>query len=312
MQIVVAGGSGLIGSALVRRIADLGHKITVLTRYPERTRPRLPATVRVASWPHREDSNLVPIEGSDVVFNLAGESIGARRWTKKQKKRIMSSRVETTRSLVDAIAQSRRRASVLVNASAVGYYGDGGEAFLTEESGPGEDFLAEVCQEWESEALRAAALGVRVVLARSGVVLSSSGGVLQRFLTPFNLFIGGPLGTGRQWLPWIHIEDEVSALVHAATNRTVTGPVNLAAPGSVTMAEFTVTLGRILRRPSWLPAPAFLLRALLGEMAGPLLLGSQRVVPVKLLKGGFVFRYAGLAEALSQLLDREGTIVSES
>jgi uncharacterized protein (TIGR01777 family) len=279
MKIAVAGSSGLIGAELLRELRERGDEVVALPRR---------GTVR---W---------SLEGIEAVVNLAGASIGGKRWSPEYKKEILDSRVLSTRELVEAMRSAERKPLVLVNASAVGFYGGRGDELLDESAGPGADFLAGVCQEWEAEARKAEDLGVRSVQPRTGVVLSARGGALQQMLPPFKAFVGGPLGSGKQWFPWIHIADEVAAIMRAIDS-DLRGPVNLASPGIVTMKEFARGLGKALHRPSWAPVPAAPLKILLGEFALVLLEG-QRAVPKKLIDTGFKFRFPDLEAALGDLL----------
>ena len=275
MRVLVAGASGLIGSALTRALRERGDAAVALPRFES------------APW---------SVEGADAVVNLAGASVAGKRWSPAYKKEIEQSRVLTTRALVDAIRAAQRKPRVLINASAVGYYGGRGDEVLDESAAPGADFLANVARQWEAEAQRAP---VRSVQLRTGIVLSARGGALEKMLPPFKAFVGGPVGSGRQWFPWIHLADEVAAILWCI-DREVTGPVNLAAPGIVTMKEFAKALGRALHRPSWAPVPAAPLRILLGEFASALLEG-QRAVPKKLLDSGFRFRFENVDAALRDL-----------
>ena len=304
MKIVVAGGTGLIGSALVRGLRDAHHSIVVLTRDPDR---RIPTTDRSFTF-NRWDGKTAGawhdcIDGADAVFNFSGESLAARRWTDAQKERLLNSRLEATRAIVNAIERAKRKPGVLVNASAVGYYGDVEEGEVTESRGAGNGFLADLCRKWEDVARAAGSSGVRVVTPRLGVVLAGQGSALQKMLLPFKLFAGGPLGSGRQWFPWIHIDDVVSAAIFILSNLELSGAVNMAAPESVTMKQFCSAIGKTLHRPSWAPVPAFVLRIALGEMSQMLLTG-QRVVPSKLRQSGYSFRFPNLSAALAAVLDR--------
>ena len=294
MRILVTGGSGFIGAPLCRSLAAAGHALTVVSR-------SAPASGSVSAAP------MIPWDATalreamgrvDAVVNLAGEPIAARRWTPDQKARIRQSRVESTRRLVDAIAASSRRPSVLVSASAIGFYGNRGHAPLDETSEPGSGFLAETCQAWEAEASRAEALGVRVARLRIGLVLAPDGGALAKMLPPFRAGIGGPVGTGRQWVSWIHRDDVLELIAWALTDARCAGVVNATAPTPLPMGEFCSELGRALHRPSWLPVPGVALRLLLGDMA-ELLLTGQRVLPRAALSAGFRFRYPALHEALA-------------
>jgi uncharacterized protein (TIGR01777 family) len=276
MRVVVAGASGLIGTQLTGALRDRGDDVVALPRFG------------TAPW---------SVGGADAVVNLAGASVAGKRWTPAYKQEITDSRVLPTRALVEAIAGAPRKPRVLVNASAVGYYGGRGDEVLEESAGPGADFLAGVGQRWEAEAQRAP---VRSVQLRTGIVLSAKGGALEKMLPPFKAFVGGPIGSGKQWFPWIHIADEVAAILWSIDHE-VTGPVNLASPGIVTMKEFAKALGRALHRPSWAPMPAAPLKILLGEFAFALLEG-QRAVPRKLLDSGFRFRFADVDSALRDVL----------
>jgi len=303
MNVLIAGGSGFLGKALATRLLEAGHTVSILSRNPSATRQSFPDRVAVEQWDARTVGSWIRlVEGADAVVNLTGESIGAKRWTQTQKERILSSRIDSTRAIVEALRQANRRPRVLVNQSAVGYYGNVPFVPVEEDHPPGNDFLAHVAVQWETEARKATDLGVRVVIPRTGVVLSAQGGALPRLLPPFRFFIGGPLGSGSQWFPWIHLDDEIGAMMFVVEKETIEGAVNFAAPGSVTMKEFCAALGKVLHRPSWAPVPGFVLKLILGEMAGPLLLHGQRVVPRKLLDAGYAFRFPTVYEALQDIL----------
>lgn len=303
MKIVIAGGSGFLGKALVARLLEAGHTVSILSRNPSTAQQSLPNQVNVEQWDAKSIGEWRRlIDGADAVVNLTGESIGGKRWTKRQKELIMSSRIDSTRAIVEAIRHAKHRPRVLVNQSAVGYYGNVPFIPVEEDHPPGNDFLSHVAVLWESEAHKATELGVRVVTPRTGVVLSTQGGALPRMLLPFKLYIGGPLGSGAQWFPWIHLDDEIGAMMFAIENEKLEGAVNFAAPGSVTMKEFCAALGKAMHRPSWAPVPGFVLKVILGEMAGPLLLSGQRVVPRKLVDAGYRFRFPTVHEALQDVL----------
>ncbi len=303
MKIVVAGGSGFLGKALLKKLIEANHSVALLSRNPRAAQSNVPSSVQVEQWDAKSVGNWAQrIDGADAVINLTGESIGGKRWTAKQKEMILSSRIDSTRAVVEAIRQATLKPKLLINQSAVGYYGNVEVGNVTEDHPRGTDFLGEVASRWEVEARKAESLGVRVVTPRTGIVLDKNGGALQKLLLPFNLFIGGPLGSGRQWFPWIHLEDEINAFLFALENPKLSGPVNLAAPESVTMKQFCTALGKAMHRPSWAPVPGFVLKILLGEMAGPLLLGGQKVVPEKLSEAGYKFRFPKLEEALSDIL----------
>jgi uncharacterized protein (TIGR01777 family) len=294
MTIVVAGGTGFLGSALVGALRAGGHRAIVLTRRPRNADD--------LAWSpdgdNREWANAVG--EADAVVNLAGEGIADQRWTAARKQAIRDSRIRATRALVAAIRSAQRPPRVLLSGSAIGIYGVRDDEAVTEETAPGSDFLASVCREWEAEALEATA-ATRVVLLRTGVVLSKAGGALPRMALPFRLFAGGRLGTGRQYLSWIHLADWIAMVQWALTEASVLGALNVTAPEPVTNADFTRALARTLRRPALLPAPAFALRAALGEMAEALLLGGQRVLPAKAQRHGFAFDYATVDGALREI-----------
>jgi uncharacterized protein (TIGR01777 family) len=296
MHIVIAGGTGFLGAALVDRLRRDGHRVTVLTRHPH--------AAGDVKWDpvNRFNGWVRSLDDADAVINLAGESIAGRRWTAARKAVLRDSRVLTTDTLVDAMARASRIPTVLINASAVGIYGPRGDEPLTEESATGSDFLASLCQVWEAAAL-SAPFSTRVVLLRTGLVLEQNGGALPRMAWPFHLMAGGPLGSGRQYMPWIHRTDWVAMVAWALTTPTVSGPLNVTAPNPVTNREFATTLGRVLQRPSLLPAPAFALRLVLGEMADAIVTG-QRAVPAKAQSLGFRFRYELLEPALRAIYGR--------
>jgi uncharacterized protein (TIGR01777 family) len=302
-KILIAGATGLIGTALAASCARDGITVAALVRDVARAAPRLPGATL-----HAWDATKGPpppdaFEGVDAVVNLVGESVAGKRWSEAHKQRLRESRVTATRLLVDGMRQRAKRPRVLVQASGIGIYGDRGDDLLTEASPPGTGFMAELARDWEAEAQKAAELGVRVVLLRSGMVLSASGGLLASILTPFRLGIGGHVGKGNQWMPWIHVDDEVGLIRHAVATENVSGPLNAVAPEPATNEQFTTALGRALRRPTVLAAPAFALRlALGGEMANELMLASQRAMPVRTLETGYKFKQPLLEPALKDLL----------
>ena len=298
MRLVIAGGTGFIGTALCARLLELGHSLILLTRSPS------PATTSAnqkwLSWnPRSPGAWEEAINGSDGVINLAGEPV-AKRWTERQKEKIASSRIATTSTLVTAIGKVKEKPKFLLNASAIGYYGPHADETLTEESGTGNDFLSRLCAAWEKEAIKAEDHGVRVLRLRTGIVLGKGGGALAKMVLPFKLFLGGPLGDGNQWMSWIQMEDEIGLILFLLEHPDAHGAINATAPNPVTMSEFCKTLGDALNRPSWAPVPAFALRLLFGEMAEMLLTG-QRVLPSGAQKLGYVFQYPTLLEALQAL-----------
>ncbi|GAB4569079.1 MAG: TIGR01777 family oxidoreductase [Anaerolineae bacterium] len=301
MKAVITGGTGLIGRALAADLAADGWDVVVLTRRPEAAGP-LPQGVRPVRWDGRSAQGWGEVvDGATAVVNLAGENISARRWTEAQKRRIRESRVNAGRAVVEAIDRAVVKPVVLVQASAVGIYGDRGSEELDERSAPGEGFLPDVCQDWERSTQEVEAMGVRRAVARMGIVLSLDGGALPRMLLPFRLFVGGPLGDGSQWFPWIHIQDEVRALRFLIEHDGASGVFNLTAPQPVTNRELSRAIGRVMRRPALVPTPRLALKLIFGEMAA-VLLDSQRVVPRRLLDAGFVFRFPDITTALQDLL----------
>jgi uncharacterized protein (TIGR01777 family) len=302
MKIVIAGGSGFLGSALSRALTSEGHDVAILTRQTTRTTPSQPRLTFVPWDPNGTAGAWASvIDGATAVVNLAGESIAARRWSPEQKQKLRDSRLRATTSLTVAIRRSASPPPVFVSGSAVGYYGDRGDETLTEASPPGTDFLASVAKDWEAAANEVASL-TRVALVRTGIILDRRGGALPRMLPPFQMFVGGPLGTGRQYMPWIHKDDWVRMVAWMMTADGARGPLNATSPSPVTNAEFSKALGHALKRPSLLPAPAFALRLALGEMADALLLSGQRALPVRATDLGFSFRYSNIDEALANVV----------
>ncbi len=301
MRALVTGATGFVGRALLAR---LDGRPVVLTRDPARARAVLGEGPELHAWDGAAPPPADAFRDVDVVFHLAGEGVASGRWTEERKALIRDSRVSGTRRLVQAMAElapSTSRPKVLVSASAVGVYGDRGEEVLTESSSIGTDFLAGVCRAWEAEAMKAHPFGIRVILARLGVVLGSGGGALSRMLPPFRMGLGGRLGSGTQWMSWIHRDDLVGLLLHAAASGSPSGPMNAVSPEPVRNTDFTKALGRALGRPAMLPVPAFALRMALGEMAG-FLLASQRVVPKAAEAASFPFRFPALDGALKEVL----------
>ena len=294
MKILVTGPSGLIGSGLIPLLSGKGHTITRLSRSG--------SSADTAYWnPEGGEIEAIKLEGHDAVVHLAGENI-AGRWTREKKAKIEQSRIKGTGLLSRTLAGLNSKPAVIVSASGIGFYGDRGDEVLTEDSRPGEGFLAGLSIKWENALRPATEAGIRVVNMRLGVVLSPGGGALEKMLPPFKLGLGGRLGSGEQYWSWIAIDDVLWAIYHSLVSDTLRGPVNFTAPGPVTNREFAEALGDALGRPAFFPVPAFALRALLGEMAEETMLSSTRAVPAKLLGAGFNFRYAGLKSALNHLL----------
>ena len=296
MNVLISGATGLIGSALVPELEADGHTVTRLSRSSSGTN-----TIR---WDPAAGTIEGDLEGTEAVVHLAGESIAQGRWTPEKKRRIVDSRVRGTRLLAEGIAALATPPKVMVSTSAVGYYGDRGDEVLTEESAPGTGFLPGVCREWEAAAEPARQAGIRVVYPRLGVVLSPEGGALGTTLPIFKLGGGGKIGKGDQWVSWVALDDVVGSIVHALTNESVEGPVNVGSPNPMTNAEYTKVLGKVLGRPTVLPLPAPAARIVLGEVADALLLASQRMEPARLKDTGYAFRYPQLEGALRHLLGK--------
>jgi len=304
MKILVSGSTGLVGMALVSALVRDGHTVCRLVRPESTVSMETKDGFNVAWNPATGELGGAGV-GPDAVVNLAGASIGDGRWTAERKAVLRSSRIESTRALVNALGKMNARPRVLVSASAIGIYGNRGDELLTEESKAGSNFLAELTREWEAEALKAEALGIRVVLARFGVILAREGGALAKMLLPFKIGAGGKLGTGKQWMSWVMLDDVVGILRLAIENASVRGPVNVVVPQPVRNEEFTKVLAKALHRPALFPAPAFALRLALGEMADALLLSSQRVVPRVLENTGYQFLHADLSPALESIVTKD-------
>lgn len=305
MKIVIAGATGFIGSRLVERLQQEAHNVLVLTRnttfaqkvFPSKAFPNVEIVVYE---PNTSGSWQDTIAGCDGVVNLAGEPIAEERWTPEHKQKILNSRKLGTQKIVEAIAKANPKPKVLVNASAIGYYGTSETATFDETSPSGNDFLAEVCQAWEAEASKVRDTGVRLVILRLGIILGM-GGALGKMITPFKLFAGGPIGSGRQWFSWIHIDDLVNLILQALTKPEMEGVYNATSPNPVRMADLSQTMGDVMHRPSWLPVPAFALEALLGDGAKVVLEGQQ-VLPKRSVEAGFGYQYPNLRSALTQIL----------
>ncbi len=297
MKILVSGASGLVGKPLVSALKSAGHDVTTLVR--EKSRVSLGSLY----WsPQSGEIDLGAIDRCDAIVNLAGESIADGRWTSAKKQRIHDSRVQSTQTIASALARCPGRPRTLINASAVGYYGNRDGQWLDESSAAGDDFLAGVCRDWEAATRPAADSGVRVALARFGVILSGAGGALKKMLLPFRLGLGGKIGSGRQFISWIALDDVIAGLIHCLGNPAMSGPVNFVAPEDVTNAQYTKTLGRVLGRPTLFPMPAFAARLAFGQMADQLLLASQRAQPKRLLACGYSFKFPKLDAALRHVL----------
>ncbi|MBX3052196.1 MAG: TIGR01777 family oxidoreductase [Caldilineaceae bacterium] len=305
MHTLITGGTGLIGRALIDSLVADGHTATVLTRSPQKHQSSLPAGVTAVKWDGKTTTGWGHlIQGVDAVVNLAGEGIADGRWSEERKQRILQSRVDAGQALVAAIAQAETKPNVLVQASAVGYYGVGDDNPLPESSPPGHDFLGRVCAEWEASSAGVEEMGVRRVVIRTGVVLSTKGGAFPKLVLPFRLFAGGPIGNGRQYFPWIHIDDQVRAIRFLMANEEARGAYNLAAPQPPTNKEFAQKLGKAMGRPALLPVPAFVFKILFGEMS-TVLLDGQRAVPQALDAAGFGFSYPEATAATRDILQHK-------
>jgi uncharacterized protein len=301
MKIAIAGATGFVGSRLVEQLQAQGHQVLMLTRSPQQASKRFPQAQVVGYNPLKSGDWQESISGCDAVINLAGEPIAEKRWTPAQKRVMMESRQIGTQKIVEAISLAASKPPVLINASAIGYYGTSETSKFDETSPAGTDFLAQVCTAWETAAQAASALGTRVVILRLGIVLGENGGALGKMLAPFNAFVGGPIGSGNQWFSWIHRDDVVKLIIAALTDTQMQGVYNATAPNPVTMTDFAQTLGTVMNRPSWLPVPNFALEALLGEGAIVVLQGQQ-VIPTQTLSRGFEFQYPTLKPALAAIL----------
>jgi hypothetical protein len=299
MKLIITGATGFIGSVLVERLRKQSHSLVLLSRKPL-SRQNTSREEWLTWEPGIGGAWEQAIDGADGIINLAGEPIAAKRWTKAQKEKLRTSRIDTTRSLVNAVAKARVKPRFMISSSAVGYYGSRGDETLTEESPPGNDFLSRLCVEWEDEARKAEGHGVRLALLRTGIVLGKGKGALAKMVPPFKMFLGGRLGSGKQWMPWIHIDDEVGLIQFLIETEKARGAFNATAPNPVTMSEFSSALGKALNRPAWAPVPASVLTLLLGEMA-EMLLAGQRALPAAAEQLGFRFKYKNVANALASL-----------
>ena len=301
MKALITGATGFVGKRLLHR---LNEPAVVLSRNAAKAEKTLAAfKVKAFNWDaENQPAPAEAFDGVDVVFHLAGDPVAEGRWTEEKKRRMRASRVEGTRNLVNTLVQLPKKPRVLISASAVGYYGDRGDEVLTEDASPRDDLLAEICVAWERESHAARNAGIRVVNPRIGIVLGEKGGAISKMLTPFKLGVGSPLGTGKQFMPWIHIDDLVGLMIYAAEHESISGAVNGTAPNPVTNYEFTKTLGRVVSRPTFMPAPPnFMLKILIGEFAN-VLLASQNAVPKRALDAGFHFQYPDLEPALREIL----------
>jgi uncharacterized protein (TIGR01777 family) len=305
MKIAISGATGFVGSRLVERLHTEGHRILVLTRNPTFAQkvfpsPAFPNLEIIAYTPTVSGTWQDAIAGCNGVVNLAGEPIAEGRWTPERKQEILNTRKLGTQKIVEAIAKANPRPSILVNTSAIGYYGTSETASFNEDSASGNDFLSQVCREWEQEATKVKDTSVRLVILRFGIVLGN-GGALGKMITPFKLFAGGPIGSGQQWFSWIHLDDIVGLIIQSLTKSTMEGVYNATAPQPVRMNDLSTTMGNVMNRPSWLPVPGFAIEAILGDGAKVVLEG-QKVLPKRTLESGFEYQYPNLQSALTHIL----------
>ena len=302
MKIIITGATGLIGKKLAKALVDRNDEVVIFTRDIIKAKSIFPSIKEFVEWDYRKPELWKSeLENSDAVIHLAGINLFAKRWTNEFKKSVIQSRENSTRNLVDVIKSCKKKPEVFISASGIGYYGDCGDNLLTEESPNGKDFLAEVCKIWESEAVKVGTANVRNVQVRTGLVLSPEDGALKQMLPPFRLFIGGPLGNGKQWSSWLHIDDIVGIYLHAIDNKNLSGAINAASPNPVKMTEFAKTLGKVLNRPSLFPVPKFMLRLVVGQ-AAEVVTASQRIKSKKILESGYKFKFETLEVALMDLL----------
>lgn len=304
-QVVVTGATGLVGQALCKQLQQAGYAVVVFSRNPDEARAKVPGAASYVAWkPEERGPWASAVDGAYAVINLAGASIASQRWDDTYKRALYDSRIVGTRGLVNAIAQAASKPKVLINGSAVGYYGYSDDDLLAEDSPPGEDFLARLCLDWEAAAHAAEQHAVRVVCVRTGIVLDADEGALAKMIVPFKLFVGGPIMPGTQWMSWVHLQDEVGIIMLALQDAGVYGPINATAPNPVTNNVFSKTLGDVLHRPSLVPVPGLALQATFGEMADALLINGQRVLPRKAQSVGYRFAFPELKPALRDTLKR--------
>ncbi len=301
-KILLTGATGLIGKRIANKLIERGDEVTVFTRSVDKARRVIPDAAKYVDWNYNNDDWQINLEGADGVIHLAGQNVMARRWNKEHKNKILKSRIDSTRALVNAIGKVAEKPKVFISASATGFYGSSEEP-VTEESLPGKDFLAGVVIAWENEAKKIDRLNIRRVNIRTGIVLDKNEGALYRMIKPFNYFAGGPLGTGKQWFPWIHIEDVAGIFLHALDNENVEGILNAVSPHSIRMDEFCKSLGKVMNRPSLIKVPVFLIRLIFGEGAYVLITGA-RVIPKRTLEFGYKYKFENEKNAVMDLLNR--------
>ncbi len=303
MKAIITGATGFIGRVLCKNLVEAGYDVVALTRNRSKGRELLGNQVTVVEWDGKSAEGWErDADGADAIVNLAGESISSGRWTGAKKEKILQSRLDAGGAVVDTIRRAEKKPSVVIQSSGIGYYGSRSDEIIDESSSPGTGFLSEVAQKWEGSTKDVESFGTRQAIIRTGVVLGTDGGALPRLLTPFRLFVGGPPGGGKQWFPWIHVYDEVSAIRFLIEREDLAGPFNLTAPEPLTMKDFCRVLGKVMKRPSWFAVPGFLLRLMFGEMAKEALLSGQRALPRELVEAGYSFQYPDAESALQQIL----------
>jgi uncharacterized protein (TIGR01777 family) len=302
MKVVITGGTGFIGKALACELSGTGHQVVALSRNAEKGRRLLGDAAVVAQWDGKSATGWAEhADAAGAIMNLAGESISPGRWTRSKRARILQSRLDAGHAVVEAVAEAEQKPRVVIQSSGIGYYGSRSDE-VDESSAAGSGFLPQVAREWEASTQKVKEMGVRQIVIRTGAVLGNNGGALPRLLTPFRLFVGGPLGSGKQYFPWIHLHDEVRAIRFLAESEELEGPFNLVAPESLTMRDFCAILGKVIKRPSWLRVPDFALKLAFGQMAEEVLLSGQRALPRRLMEAGYEFAYPGLEPALRDIL----------
>jgi hypothetical protein len=303
-KIIISGATGFIGRVLCRELIDRGYEVVVLSRNPVKGTALLSKSLQVVSWDAKTADGWQQFaDGTLGIINLAGENIAGGRWTQPRKQKIIESRLAAGRAIVEVVSRARHKPRVVIQASGIGYYGSRGDALLDETSAAGQGFLADVAAQWEQTTSAVVSMGVRQVIIRTGIVLGHDGGFLSRILLPFKLFMGGHMGSGTQWLSWIHRAAEVRAICFLLERDDLSGAFNLCAPNPLAAREFFRVVGTVMGRPSWLPVPGFALRLMLGEMAEELILSGQRAVPRRLLEAGYHFKYPEAEAALQEILN---------
>ncbi|MBC8233391.1 TIGR01777 family protein [bacterium] len=302
-RIIIVGATGFIGKVLCGQLVGKGYEVVALSRNPDKGKELLGNQVQVVKWDAKSSDGWVNYaDGAYAIVNLAGENIASGRWTKDKKQRILHSRLNAGKAVIEAVEQANNKPTSVIQASAIGYYGARGDEILNEFSAPGVGFLPEVAQQWEQKTKTVEALGVRHIIIRSGIVLGRDDGFLPRALLPFRLFVGGRLGNGKQWFSWIHLDDEVKAICFLLGQENLSGVFNLTAPNPLISKDFFHLLGKVIKRPSWFPVPSLVLHLTLGEMAKELILSGQRAIPKRLLEAGYEFRYTQVESALKEIL----------